>query len=246
MPEVRNEDIVAARLKWLDYKLIKGKMDALSPIVYYFLMDASYDAYWSSVKEHSKALAKVPRRIVHKDGTIELKYEKRDTYKGEMAKTINNASAAYKKFFASFNVSFTPEQMDYIDKKMDSFKSFIEHDVYLARIAVTECINHLPLVEQDELSNCWVANLLAKDAQDMYGECYSTSKNNSMIDVNINGVIRNTSNYSLQKYGSIDKYINEKKFNRIQLAVSIIAKKVVEWIHNDYLNEIEKCKSMTN
>lgn len=205
-----NQEINDALLRRRGYTQYRGNKDNLSPLMYFFLLDASFQVF---DKDVSKQVSKGKEKI----------------YMGRMKE-------GYHLFFKNFFAAFSPDQIDYLLEKADAYEKFIQHHVDIAEIAMQECDNGRPIEEQRELSRCWLCNLLAASAQDFHGECWRTGHNQPLFDRYIDQVLKASKEYSRLRFGEGPE-LTEKQFNRVQLSVKIIAKKTCEWLYQDYLSQ---------
>lgn len=205
-----NKEINEAHLRHLGYKQIKGNKDNLSPLMYFFLMDAS-------------------KQIFDRDVAKQECTGKQKIY---MARWKDGYHLFFKKFFSAFNT----EQTDFLLDKVDAFEEYLQHHLAIAEIAMQECDNDKPISEQQELSRAWLCNLLAADAQDFHGECWRTARNQPLYDKYIDCVLKASKEYSRLRFGE-GKLLTEKQFNRVQNSVRVIARKICDWVYDDYCNE---------
>ncbi len=205
-----NEEINNALLAYRGYKQYVGNKDNLSPLMYFFLMDASYLLFRDVEQQEASGIQKKYKREI-KEG--------------------------YHLFFKNFFQAFNAEQIEFIIDKADTFEEYIKHYLNIAEIAVQECDNSKPIIIQKEMSRVWICNLLAADAQDFHGECWKTGRVTPLYDPYIGRVIKASEQYSKARFGNGPE-LNEKQFNRVQDAVTIIAKKTAGWIYKDYKKEL--------
>lgn len=209
-----NHEIVDAILEKKGYKQFQGNKDNLSPLMFFFLMDAS-KTYFPDVKKQKCS--------------------------GMQKKLRNQMEEGYHLFFKNFFSAFNDEQTDYLMDKVDAFEEYIQHHLDIAEIAVQECDNSRPIEEQKECSRVWLCNILAADAQDFHGECWRTGRNQPLYDKYIDQVLKASKEYSRLRFGE-GPVLTEKQFKRVQLAVKVIARKVCDFVYNDYMEEIKKKK----
>ena len=206
-----NVEINNAILKKRGYKQYIGNKLNLSPLMFFFLMDASFQAFSDVSKQSCCGPQKVQMRRM-KEG--------------------------YHLFFKNFFSAFTQAQVDFLLDKVDDFEEHIRHHLDIAEIAMQECDNAKPIEFQREVSRIWLCNLLAADAQDFHGECWRTGRNQPWFDPYIDRVLKASKEYSRLRFGD-GPTLTEKQFNRVQASVKVIAKKTCDWIYSDYLNETE-------
>ena len=206
-----NREINEAIYKRRGYKQVQGNMDNLTSIVYFFLLDASKQVF-------DKGVRKQP-------------------CKGLQKKYMNQMKEAYHAFFSNFFSAFNQEQTDYIIDKADEFEEFIQHHLDIAEIALQECDNSLPIETQRELSQTWLCNLLANDAQDFHGECWKTASGQPLYDPYIDRVLKASKEYSRLRFGE-GRTLTQKQFDRVQAAVKVVANKMCTWLYEDYKREI--------
>lgn len=208
-----NKEINEALLKKRGYKQYVGNKDNLSPLMYFFLADASFQVFDKNV---SKQVCKGMEKVY-----------------------MNRMREGYHLFFKNFFSAFSLEQTDYLMDKVDEFEAHIQHHLDIAEIAIQECYNSQPIEIQRELSRTWLCNLLAADAQDFHGECWKTGNVQPLYDPYLDRVLKASKEYSRLRFGE-GPVLTDKQFSRVQLAVKVIARKTSEWIYEDYLKEIEK------
>lgn len=213
-----NAEINIALLDKRGYKQYEGNKDNLSPLMFFFLMDASYQVFAKSVK--------------------------RQKCSGKQKSYINRMDEAFKLFYADFYSAFNEDQKDYILDKVDAFEELIEHDLFIAEIAIQECDNSRTLAEQKEQSQTWLCNLLAADAQDFHGECWKTGQRQPLYNRYIDQVIKASKEYSRLRFGE-GPTLSEKQFKRVQDSVKALAKRTVRFIYDDYLKETGHDKQQT-
>ena len=207
---VTNQEINEALLSRRGYKQYKGNKDNVSALMYFFLMDAS-------------------QQIFAKDVT-------KQECSGMQAKLMGRMRDGYHLFFKNFFAAFNEEQTDYLLDKVDAFEQHIQHHLDIAEIAMQECDNDKPNEVQREVSRMWLCNLLAASAQDFHGECWRTGRNHPLFDRYIDQVLKASKEYARLRFGE-GPDLTEKQFNRVQLAVRIIAKKTCQWLYHDYLDQ---------
>ncbi len=207
-----NKEINEALLKRRGYRQYYGNKDNLSPLMYFFLMDASKQVFDKSIRKQPGA--------------------------GKQKRCVKQMVDGYHLFFQNFFSAFTQDQTDYIIDKADELESFIQHHLDIAEIALQECVNELPLELQKEISSAWLCNLLAADAQDFHGECWKTSSGQPLSDRYIDQVLKSSKDYARIRFGD-GPNISEKHHKRITQSVRVVANKICEWIYNDYKREID-------
>lgn len=208
-----NREINEAIYKRRGYKQVQGNMDNLTSIVYFFLLDASKQVF-------DKGVRKQP-------------------CKGLQKKYMNQMKEAYHIFFSNFFSAFDQDQTDYIIDKADELEAFIQHHLDIAEIALQECDNSLPIEAQRELSQTWLCNLLANDAQDFHGECWKTATGQPLYDPYIDRVLKASKEYSRLRFGE-GRTLTQKQFDRVQAAVKVVANKICQWLYEDYNREINE------
>lgn len=208
-----NKEINDAILKTKGCVQYIGNKDNLSPIVYFFLMDASFQIFQSNIR--------------NKECT------------GQQKRLMNQMIDGYNLFFKDFFHAFNQDQIDYLIDKLDSFEDYINPHLEIAEIAMQECDNEKSIQVQKDMSSVWLCNILAADAQDMFGECWKTSHVRPDKNKYIGQVVAASKQYSLIRFGQ-GQSINQKKFDRLQKSVKVIAHKVMDWILDDYNKELEK------
>lgn len=192
----------------MGYTQYSGNLDNLSAIMHFFLMDASYQAFLS------------------------VKWEAEGKYKPWLKRWRDG----YKLFFSDFKAAYTKDQYNSILDKVDAFEEYLSHHLFIAEIAVQEASNDEEIKIQRENSRCWLANLLANDAKDFYGEVWKTGLHQPLHNRYIDQVCKASKEYG-RKY---DKtlYLSDKQIDRIQTSVQVIANKICAWVVDDYKNEI--------
>jgi len=208
---MRNSEIVNALLARRGYTQYEGNKDNLSSLMFFFLMDASFQIFDKDVAHQACGGRLKPLMRKMKDG--------------------------YHLFFKDFYTAFNPDQIDFLHEKLDEYEKLLAPHFEIAKIAVQECANARPLDEQREMSSVWICNLLAADAQDFHGECWRTGGNQPLRNAYIDRVIKASKDYSRARFGE-GPTITEKKFNRVQSSVKVIANKTVGWLLGDYYKEV--------
>lgn len=214
-----NREINEAILRKRGYKQYEGNKDNLSPLMFMFLFDASKQIFDKSVSKQQVS--------------------------GQQKALMNRMKEGYHLFFKDFFSAFNSEQTDYLMDKVDAFEEHISHHLFIAEIAVQECDNSRPLEVQKELSQTWLCNILAADAQDFHGECWKTGRRQPLYDRYIDQVLKASKEYSRLRFGE-GPVLTEKQFKRVQLAVKVIARKVCDFVYNDYKEELEKKNGNTS
>jgi len=206
-----NREINDAIYKRRGYRQVQGNKDNLTAIVYFFLLDAAKQVFEQSIrKQPCKGLQK--------------------KYKNQMAD-------GFYTFFRNFFSAFNQEQTEYVIDKADELEAFIQPHLDIAEIALQECDNSLPIETQRELSQTWLCNLLAADAQDFHGECWKTASGQPLYDPYIDRVLKASKEYSRLRFGE-GRTISQKQFDRVQAAVKVVANKICLWLYEDYKREI--------
>lgn len=206
-----NTEINEALLKKRGYRQYEGNKQNLSPIMYFFLMDAAKQIFDGSVGKQECS--------------------------GQQKVMMTRMQDGFHFFFKDFFSAFNQEQTDFIIDKADEFEEQIAHHLEIAEIAIQECVNNLPIERQREISKVWLCNLLAADAQDFHGECWKTGGKQPLKDRYIEQVVNASKLYSKYRFGD-GPIISEKQFGRVQASVKVIAKKTVNFLYQDYLREI--------
>lgn len=207
-----NEEINNALLKRRGYTQYEGNKDNLSPLMYFFLMDAS-NLFFADVKKQ-------------KCSGLQKKY-------------MNQMAEGYHMFFKNFFSAFNDEQTEYIIDKVDAFEEYLKHHIDIAEIALQECDNSKPIEIQREVSRVWLCNILAADAQDFHGECWKTGRVQPLFDHYIDQVLKASKEYARLRFGE-GPVLTEKQFKRVQDSVKILARKVCDFVYQDYQQEIAK------
>lgn len=205
-----NEDIVNAMLKRKGYVQYAGNKDNLSAIIHFFLMDASYQTF------------------------MRRKWD----CQGKEKRILKDWSEGYRLFFVDFKSAYTQDQYNGILDKVDDFEASLAHHLNIAEIALQEAGNDEPLEIQKEVSCCWMANLLANDARDFYGEVWKTGLNHPMHNRYIDQVCRASKEYGKRHDKTL--YLSDRQIKRIEDSVHVIANKICEWVFKDYENEKAK------
>lgn len=209
---MRNQEINEAILRNRGYHQYQGNKDNLSSIMFFFLMDASFQVFKDVSTQKCSGLQKQYMTRM-KDG--------------------------YHMFFKNFFRAFNLEQTDFMLDKVDAYEEMLAHHLDIAEIAIQECDNSMPIEQQRELSRTWLCNMLAADAQDFHAECWKTGSRQPLFDPYIDRVLKASKEYARLRFGE-GPTLTDKQFNRVQAAVRIIAKKTVAWIVDDYNKEIGK------
>lgn len=186
----------------------KGNQDNLSAVMHFFLIDASYQVFLS------------------------VKWPEDWKYK----KILDRWREGYRLFIADFKAAYTKDEYNDILDKVDDFEEYIKHHLFIAEIAVQEAANDEEMRLQTETSRCWLANLLANDAKDFYGEVWKTGRHQPLQNRYINQVC-----FASKEYGRrYDKtlYLKDSQIKRIEDSVHVIANKICAWVVDDYEKEI--------
>ena len=202
-----NEEINDAILKRMGFTQYHGNKDNLSAIMHFFLMDASYQTF------------------------LRRKWEG----KGVEKKILDTWREGYRLFFAEFRSAYTREQYNGILDKVDDFEEYLQHHLYIAEIACQETDNKEPIDIQNEVSCCWMANLLANDARDFYGEVWKTGKHQPLRNRYIDQVCQASKAYGRRHDKTL--YLTERQIKRLEDSVHVIANKICEWVVKDYNDE---------
>lgn len=208
-----NKEINEAILKRRGYKQYVGNKDNLSPLMFFFLSDASFQVFDKDVSKQE--------------------------CKGQQKRLMNQMKEGYHLFFKDFFSAFNQEQTDYLMDKVDAFEEYIKHHLDIAEIAMQECCNDAPIEIQKELSRTWLCNILAADAQDFHGECWRTGANQPLCNRYLDQVLKASKEYARLRFGE-GRLLTQKQFDRVQMSVRVVARKICDWILGDYNKEIEK------
>lgn len=211
---ITNKEINECVLKRMGFRQYKGNKDNLSAIMHFFLIDASYQVFLS------------------------VKWPEDGKYKN----LLDVWRRGYALFFADFKTAFTPDQYNDILDKVDAFEEYIKHHLFIAEIAVQEAGNDEKIEIQVENSRCWLANLLANDAKDFYGEVWKTGLHQPLQNRYINQICHASKEYGRRYDRTL--YLTQKQIDRIQNSVQVIANKICEWVVNDYEKEINGRRSI--
>lgn len=206
-----NKEINEALLKKRGYKQYIGNKDNLSPLMYFFLMDASKMIYDSDMAKRECS--------------------------GMELKMRNRVKEGYHLFFKDFFSAFNTEQQDYLIEKADEYEEFISHHLFIAEVAMMECVKDKPLERQREEAKAWLCNFLAGDAQEFHGECWRTGNHKPLYNRYIDQVAKASKEYSRIRFGEGEP-LTEEQFNRVQDAVTVVARKTADWLVQDYYKEI--------
>jgi len=212
---VTNKEINEALLKRRGYRQYVGNKDNLSPIMYFFLADASYQIFVKRVRVQSCS--------------------------GLQSKALKKMKESYHLFFTNFFSAFSPDQSDYIIDKADELEEFIMPHTDIAEIAIQECVNYLPIEIQKEMSAVWLCNLLAADAKDFHGECWKTGTGQPLHDPYLDSIVKAGSDFHRLRFGA-GPDLSDKQFDRVQASVKVIANKICDWIFQDYRKEISHAR----
>ena len=110
-----NQEINNALLRRRGYTQYRGNKDNLSPLMYFFLLDASFQVFDKDVSKQACS--------------------------GMQSKHMGRMKEAYHLFFKDFFAAFSPDQIDYLLEKADAYEAYIQHHVDIAEIAMQECDN---------------------------------------------------------------------------------------------------------
>ncbi len=212
MKGMSNNEIVDGILNRMGYTQYAGNKDNLSACMHFFLLDASYQAFRS----------------------VKWKAE------GKEKKWLDKWAEGYRLFFADFRAAYTPDQYGAILDKVDDFEEYISHHLFIAEIAVQEAANDEEWELQKEHSRCWLANLLANDAKDFFGEVWKTARHQPLQNRYINQICQASKEYGRRYDRTL--YLTENKIKRIEDSVRVIANKICLWVVEDYEKEKEKKK----
>ena len=203
-----NREINRAILKRMGFTQYHGNQDNLSAIMHFFLMDASYQAFMS------------------------VKW----TAEGKYKSILKRWHEGYNLFFADFRAAYTQEEYAAILDKVDDFEEYLSHHLFIAEIAVQEAANDEEAAIQRETSRCWIANLLANDAKDFYGEVWKTGRHQPLQNRYINQVCAASKDYGRRYDRTL--YLKDSQIKRIEDSVHVIANKICFWVVRDYEKEI--------
>lgn len=202
-----NAEINGAYLTYRHMHNDKGNIDNLSPLMHYFLMDCSYQVYCAEIQH--LALTQLS------------------------AKHRSRIRKGFHDFFSSVHLAFTPEQLDYLLDKVDSFQKYIHNSIERCKVAVLDCFATGAFNERLLASNIWLMNALAADAAGYMECCYLTSSGKPQQDVNINAVI--VGSKSLAKcLCRCGESVEQSKADILQKNVSALAKDICKWVYKDY------------
>lgn len=213
-----NKEINESIHRFRGVKNYHGDLDSLSAVVYFFLMDASYQVFVKRVRP-------LPHRHQAK-------------------KIVSEISAAYNAFFERFFAAFDLDQRDYLNDKAEEMEQALEHHIEVAKLQMMNCcIEETPEI-QERISDIWLCNRLAYEAMRHYGvtwksrgfTLYGVLYTKEDRDRNIEKVIKLTKNLSQFLYGD-DAAVKEKHIAQINLSMSILTKKVASWVTKDYAKE---------
>lgn len=215
-----NKEINDAIHKFRGVKNYHGDLNSLSAVCYFFLMDSSYQLFVKKVRP-------IPHRHIAK-------------------KMVSDISAAYNAFFERFFAAFDLDQRDYLNDKAEEMEQALEHHIEVAKLQMMNCcIDETPEI-QDQISDVWMCNRLAYEAMRHYGVTWKSGgfKFRGMLftkedrDKNIEKVVKLTKELSKTLYGD-EAEVKEKHLAQINLAMSILTKKIASWVIGDYKQEIQ-------
>ncbi len=216
-----NKQINESIHKYRGVKGFNGDLNSLSAVIYFFLMDASYQVFSKRVKP--------------------LKYKHEDK------QTVSRISKAYNAFFDRFFAAFNQDERDYLIDKADEMEAHIEHHVEVARIQMMNCCIEESQEVQERLTDLWLCNRLTYEAMGHYGATWKRGgfKMRGALytkedrDPNMETVIKQTRNLSLSLYGEGGE-VKEKYYNQLQLAMQILTKQIAAWVLEDYKKELNE------
>lgn len=207
-----NADINSTYLKYRKMHNERGNIDNLSPLMHYFLMDCAYQLYYQHVKN------------------LPLRHQ--------AAKARKRIKDGFNSFFTKAHFAFNTEQKDYLLDKVDAFQHDIHNSVERCKIAVLNCFVKGDFQNRLLMSNIWLINALASDAQGYMGCVYLTSKGHPQVDRDIDAVIAGSKELA-KLVCDCEESVNQKDKDNLDKAVSALAKDICKWVYNDYQNNID-------
>lgn len=197
-----------------------GDASALTAVVYYFLLDASYQVF-------CKRIRNLP-------------------VKREAKKLVSGMQAAYDSFFRRFHAPFTVDQQGFLLEKCDEMQEVIAHNADIARYAMMDCCGDEPIEKQEKIADLWLCNRYASEAHGFYKRVWKKSgfKFYGVIytkddaDPDICKILRNTVDLAELLYGG-GEWVSEKHQEKLQKCVDALTNKIAQWVSNDFKNERE-------
>lgn len=214
-----NVEINNAIHRYRGVKNFRGDLHSLSAVCYFFLLDASYQVFDKKIK---------PLPFKHQD-----------------KKLVGRIKQAYNDFFDRFFAAFSQEERDYLIDKADEMEAFLEHHIEVARMQMLNCCIDYPVEVQEQIADLWLCNRLAYEAMShyaatwkkggfkLYGAVYTKQDRNKQLEV----IVQQTKNLSKSLFGDEDD-VKEKYLAQIHLSMSILTKKICEWVSEDYRREV--------
>lgn len=155
--------------------------------------------------------------------------ESRHEAKRERTLWLNSYNAFNRDFFSAFD----DDQKDYIIDLMDSFESYINNDVIVARVAIMNQIKQYGLEFEDQkvLSSFMLCHILAQTAKITWNAIYKTKYCGPRASVYLDSILKHSSRWMNLYFASkSDAHINPNNDKQICLAVDILCKKMVNFI----------------
>ena len=133
--------------------------------------------------------------------------------------------------------------------KINEMEKAISHHIEVARLQMTSCCIQESPETQEKIADIWLVNRLAYEAMCHYAETWKKS-GFKHIGKNFVGVVytnpdrdpdivKLSNRLSLELFGG-GADVSERNYKNICLAMSILTKKIAEWIVADFNKELNE------
>lgn len=216
-----NQEINLTYNRFRDVKSFQGDINVLTGMVFYFLMDQSYDNF------------------KHRIATRKLKHKEKQM--------VSKMARAYDSFFTRFLAPFTLDQRIYLGDKSDALREHIANDVERARLAMMDCCDECDLDTQKEIADIWLCNRFASEAREFYQRVWK--KDGFMLrgvlftkpdsDKDIDAILKYTLELTEMLYGRGED-VTPKHYEKFQACVEALTRKICDWLSEDYKEQMDE------
>lgn len=200
-----NKEIMEKFLERNGLRLYTGTADDFSPMLPWMIMNIQYQIFW---------------KIIHPMpcGHSLQKYKSR-------------WHECYNKFNHSLLCVFSDVEKAEIAEKMGEFEDYMDYHVTVAKMQFMNRVSFYPVDMQDVIASCMMCNVLAQNAQIVYGRVFKTGRLKSKTNRDIEGVEKNSHMFVNILHGMFsDQKVTFMDDKNINDAVLILQKRIVKWL----------------
>ena len=214
-----NRQMVDKYLASIGMKLVQGG-GTLEPILPFFMTDVAFNMWM-------KDIAPIPCRH-------ELKKLKKDWL------------STYSRFNRRFFNAFTIDEQDEIIDKMDSFDSYIDNHVMIAKVQIMNIMNDLEFEDAVRCSSLIIINIMCQSAGIVWRNVYKNGRMQDRNNPEITALERLSSRFMNGYHSAIsDKKVNPNESKPIVDAVDILCQKLIKWLYVDRDESAQNPPEMT-